>query len=98
LGFSVDIRIINLKIAKKTGAGPSLRSYPFPERREKAKRKRRKTAESISPTPQLGHLRKREAKMEKLESEVKWEESFEKGLERSRAEGKPILLDFFKDG
>jgi len=36
--------------------------------------------------------------MEKLESRVKWEESFEKGQERSRKEGKPILLDFFKDG
>lgn len=36
--------------------------------------------------------------MEKLESKVKWEESFESGLERSRKEGKPILLDFFKEG
>jgi hypothetical protein len=36
--------------------------------------------------------------MEKLESRVEWEESFERGQERSRQEGKPILLDFFKEG
>ncbi len=36
--------------------------------------------------------------MEKLESKVRWEESFERAQERSRKEGKPILLDFFKDG
>ncbi len=36
--------------------------------------------------------------MEKLESKVKWEESLEGGLERSRKEGKPVLLDFFKEG
>ncbi len=36
--------------------------------------------------------------MEKLESKVNWEGSFEKAQERSRSEGKPILLDFFKDG
>ncbi len=36
--------------------------------------------------------------MEKLESKVKWEDSLDKGLERSRKEGKPVLLDFFKDG
>ncbi len=37
-------------------------------------------------------------KMEKLESKVKWEESLGIAQERSRKEGKPILLDFFKDG
>ncbi len=36
--------------------------------------------------------------MEKLEGKVNWEDSLEKGLERSQKEGKPILLDFFKDG
>jgi hypothetical protein len=36
--------------------------------------------------------------MEKLESRVKWEDSLAKGQERSRKEGKPILLDFFKEG
>ncbi len=36
--------------------------------------------------------------MEKLESKVRWEESLEKAQDRSRSEGKPILLDFFKEG
>lgn len=36
--------------------------------------------------------------MEKLKASVRWEESYERGLERCREERKPLLLDFFKEG
>lgn len=36
--------------------------------------------------------------MEKIESKVKWEDSYDQSLQRSRQDGRPILMDFFKDG
>jgi hypothetical protein len=36
--------------------------------------------------------------MNAMEGSVQWEREYEKGLERVWKEGKPLLLDFFKDG
>jgi hypothetical protein len=36
--------------------------------------------------------------MKIMESSIKWEKEYEKGLDRASNEGKPLLLDFFKDG
>ena len=36
--------------------------------------------------------------MQMTESSVQWEREYERGMERARNEGKPLLLDFFKDG
>ncbi len=36
--------------------------------------------------------------MNTREGSVQWEREYEKGLERALNEGKPLLLDFFKDG
>ena len=33
-----------------------------------------------------------------MSSEIKWETSYEKTLERSESEGKPVFLDFFNPG
>lgn len=36
--------------------------------------------------------------MELIKRNVQWETSYQEGLSRAGREGKPILLDFFKDG
>ena len=36
--------------------------------------------------------------MEFKKAHVRWERSYDQALSRAREEGKPILLDFFKDG
>jgi hypothetical protein len=36
--------------------------------------------------------------MEKLKGAVNWIKEYESGLDRSKNEQKPLLLDFFKDG
>lgn len=37
-------------------------------------------------------------KMTKLEAQVCWDNSLERGMERCRQEQKPLFLDFFKEG
>jgi hypothetical protein len=34
----------------------------------------------------------------KYEKTIEWIRDYEKGLEKARAEKKPMFLDFFKDG